>query len=63
MAGVDLLLEEPDRTIELEHLLTVLERDVLRCALEHTGQNKTDAAARLGISFRQFRYKLAKLNG
>jgi len=63
VAGVDRLLGESTDTVELERLLTVLERDVLRCALEHTSQNKTDAAARLGISFRQFRYKLAKLDG
>ncbi|MCO4762649.1 MAG: sigma-54-dependent Fis family transcriptional regulator [Myxococcales bacterium] len=59
--GVDRLLQQPDRDLELEHILTVLERDVLRCTLEHTHQNKTDAAARLGMSFRQFRYKIAKL--
>ena len=63
VGGVDRLLDQPDRVVDLEHLLTVLERDVLRCALEHAEQNKTDAAARLGISFRQFRYKLAKLDG
>lgn len=62
VAGVDRLLDKPDRTLNLDHLLTVLERDVLRCSLEHTKHNKTDAAARLGMSFRQFRYKITKLD-
>lgn len=46
--------------VELEALLDALESGVLNAALRRTGQNKTDAAALLGISFRSFRYKFAK---
>jgi transcriptional regulator with GAF, ATPase, and Fis domain len=35
--------------------------DILR-ALQETGFNRTAAAARLGISLRQMRYRIARLN-
>ncbi len=49
--------------LPIEELLGRLEHDILRVAMRHTGQNKTDAAALLGISFRSFRYKIAKYDG
>ncbi|MEY3013299.1 MAG: hypothetical protein RIT45_2034 [Pseudomonadota bacterium] len=49
--------------LPIEELLGRLEHEILRVAMRHTGQNKTDAAALLGISFRSFRYKIAKYEG
>ncbi|HKY91053.1 MAG TPA: helix-turn-helix domain-containing protein, partial [Nevskiaceae bacterium] len=39
-----------------------LERRAIRDALEKTRYNKTKAAALLGLTFRQLRYKVKKLN-
>jgi len=47
--------------IGLEAYLEGIERDLILQALEKTGQNKTAAAKRLGISFRALRYRLKKL--
>jgi len=45
----------------LEAYLEGIERDLILKALEKTGQNKTAAARRLGVSFRALRYRLKKL--
>ena len=49
-------LEEP-----LDEYLVNVEKEAILTALEATGQNKTAAARRLGISFRALRYRLKKL--
>jgi two-component system response regulator PilR (NtrC family) len=64
------LLDPPDATqiaidlppsgINLDDLLDRIERRYLEVALERTGGVQTRAAELLGISFRQFRYKLQK---
>jgi two-component system response regulator PilR (NtrC family) len=38
------------------------EREILIQALRETGFNRTSAAARLGLSLRQIRYRIARLN-
>jgi two-component system response regulator PilR (NtrC family) len=45
----------------LEAYLEGIERELILKALEKTGQNKTAAAKRLGITFRALRYRLKKL--
>ncbi|EQD51811.1 type 4 fimbriae expression regulatory protein pilR [mine drainage metagenome] len=49
----------PDRP--LPDYLDDLEREQMRQALRECRGNKTEAAKRLGISFRQFRYRMKKL--
>ena len=49
----------PDRP--LREYLDDLEREQMRQALRECHGNKTEAAKRLGISFRQFRYRMKKL--
>ncbi len=48
-------------TNNLEQYLEDIERVVIHTALQATKNNKTQAAERLGISFRQLRYRLKKL--
>ncbi len=50
----------PDGGIELEPLLEEIEKKYLLKALEKTGGAKKKAADLLGMSFRSFRYRLAK---
>jgi two-component system, NtrC family, response regulator PilR len=50
----------PDEGIELEPLLENLEKQYLLKALEKTGGAKKKAGELLGMSFRSFRYRLAK---
>lgn len=45
----------------IDNYLANIERDILQKALAETRWNKTAAAEKLGISFRQLRYKLKKL--
>lgn len=47
---------------DLQAHLDELERDILIKALNDTGFNRTAAAARLGLSLRQIRYRIARLN-
>jgi two-component system response regulator PilR (NtrC family) len=47
---------------DLQRHLDGQERDILVQALRETGFNRTTAAARLGISLRQMRYRIARLN-
>ncbi|MYN02593.1 sigma-54-dependent Fis family transcriptional regulator, partial [Pseudoduganella sp. DS3] len=42
--------------------LEAVERDILTRALAQTNYNRTQAAQLLGISFRQLRYQMQKLN-
>ena len=47
---------------DLQSHLDRQERDILVQALQATGYNRTAAAARLGLSLRQIRYRIARLN-
>ncbi|MFV1982466.1 MAG: sigma-54-dependent transcriptional regulator [Thiohalomonadales bacterium] len=53
---------ENDDEMSLNPLLSNKEREVILKALEKTKYNKTAAAKILGISFRQLRYRLKKLD-
>jgi two-component system response regulator PilR (NtrC family) len=50
----------PDEGIDLDNLLAGVERQWLEAALDACGGNKTRAAKALQMSFRSFRYRLAK---
>jgi two-component system response regulator PilR (NtrC family) len=50
----------PEGGMELEPLLEALEKKYLLKALDRTGGAKKKAAELLGMSFRSFRYRLAK---
>ncbi len=54
--------DNDDDEMSLNPLLSNKEREVILKALEKTKYNKTAAAKILGISFRQLRYRLKKLN-
>ena len=47
---------------DLQSHLDRQEREILIQALRATGFNRTAAAARLGLSLRQMRYRIARLN-
>jgi two-component system response regulator PilR (NtrC family) len=51
----------PESGVDLEAHLEQIERTLLAQALERTHGVKTEAARLLSLSFRQFRYRLAKL--
>ena len=53
-------LTMPQEGIDLDNVLGQLEKDLLQQALERTRGAKQKAAELLGISFRSFRYRLAK---
>ena len=46
----------------LQDFLDGQERNILSKVLQETGFNRTAAAAKLGISLRQIRYRIARLN-
>jgi two-component system response regulator PilR (NtrC family) len=46
----------------LPDYLAQVERDIIQRALVQTQYNRTQAAGLLGISFRQLRYQMQKLN-
>jgi two-component system, NtrC family, response regulator PilR len=48
--------------LDLQGHLDQQERDILVQTLTATGFNRTAAAARLGLSLRQIRYRMARLN-
>lgn len=48
-------------SVGLEEYLNELERSAIQEALDKSGQNKTAAARRLGLTFRSLRYRLKKL--
>jgi two-component system response regulator PilR (NtrC family) len=50
----------PEQGVDLEALVDAFERRWIERALQHAGGVKTRAAELLGLSFRQFRYKLSK---
>jgi two-component system response regulator PilR (NtrC family) len=47
---------------DLQHHLDQQEREILIKVLQETSFNRTAAAARLGLSLRQIRYRIARLN-
>jgi len=49
------------QVITMEDEVLKYERRLVEAALERTGDNLTEAAALLGISFRQIRYKVRTL--
>ncbi|MDQ2069487.1 sigma-54-dependent transcriptional regulator [Natronospira bacteriovora] len=51
----------PDNGHSLPEYLESVERAAIQRALEQCRYNKTEAAARLGMSFRQLRYRISKL--
>lgn len=58
-------VEEADQTLPAEGLeayLQQIEKNMILKALEQARWNKTEAAKKLGISFRAFRYRLGKLD-
>lgn len=60
VAGVNAIYNVPDQGMDLEGLLSDIEKRLLLDALRKTGGVRKDAADLLGISFRSIRYKLAK---
>ena len=48
--------------MDLQSHLDQQERDILIKTLTETGFNRTAAAARLGLSLRQIRYRMTRLN-
>jgi len=50
-----------DGSVSIDDYLADIERDIIAKALEDNRWNKTATAEKLGISFRQMRYKLQKL--
>ncbi len=50
----------PDTGIDLGEIVDSVEKDLLTKALEKTGGKKQEAAKLVNLSFRSFRYKLAK---
>ncbi len=55
-----LLADLPATGCVLDDVLGEVERRLLVQALEHTGGNRTAAAKLVGVTFRSFRYRLAK---
>ncbi|MCP4275817.1 MAG: sigma-54-dependent Fis family transcriptional regulator, partial [Gammaproteobacteria bacterium] len=55
------IIPTADPDLPLEACLEQVERDIISNALETTRWNRTAAAKKLGISFRQLRYRLQKL--
>jgi two-component system response regulator PilR (NtrC family) len=53
-------VEVPDGGIDVEHIISEFERNMIMDALEKAEGVKTKAAELLGLSFRSFRYKLNK---
>jgi two-component system response regulator PilR (NtrC family) len=61
--GVSSLLPAEDPLpSDLAHYLDDVERDILVRALEHHRFNRTAAGISLGLSLRQMRYRMARLN-
>ena len=64
LMGEELLFgvgEFPEEGVELDTLIAQLEKRMFDEALKRTHGKKKDAAELLGITFRQFRYRLSKL--
>lgn len=58
---VRLLPFDPD-TMQIQDYLDQIERDIIEQTLKQTEGNRTQAAKRLGISFRSMRYRMERLN-
>jgi two-component system response regulator PilR (NtrC family) len=54
--------KSPHLALDLQGHLDQQERDILVKTLQETGFNRTVAAARLGLSLRQIRYRMTRLN-
>ena len=54
------LSQIPEGSFDLDDYLTQVERELLLRALDQAGGVRKKAAELLGMSFRQFRYRLAK---
>ncbi len=54
------LIEIPDEGIDLKQILSNIEKSYLIKALERAGGKKKKAAELLGLTFREFRYRLSK---
>lgn len=52
---------DPD-TMQIQDYLDQIERDIIEQTLKQTEGNRTQAAKRLGISFRSMRYRMERLN-
>jgi two-component system response regulator PilR (NtrC family) len=50
----------PEGNFDLDNYLTQVEKELLLRALEQAGGVRKKAAELLGMTFRQFRYRLAK---
>ena len=59
--AVPLATAQPTAQTSLTEYLDAIERDVLHRTLESAGWNRPDAAALLGISVRQLRYRMQRL--
>ena len=59
---VPLQVEDSALPSDLQSHLDRQERQILIQALQATGYNRTAAAARLGLSLRQIRYRIARLH-
>jgi len=55
-------LDQAALPADLQGHLDRQEREILIKALQETGFNRTAAAAKLGLSLRQIRYRIARLN-
>lgn len=53
-------IDLPDEGVDLEEIVSCVERDLLLKALNRTSGKKKEAAKLVNLSFRSFRYKLAK---
>ncbi|AMO22925.1 two-component system response regulator PilR [Ramlibacter solisilvae] len=60
-AAAPALAPEPEMPNDLQAWLDQKERDVLVKALQDSGFNRTAAAQRLGLTLRQIRYRIARL--
>ena len=60
-ATADFPVAPGDGSIPFPEYLESIERQAILDALKKTGQNKTEAARLLGVSFRTLRYRFAKL--
>ena len=56
-------IEIPDEGMNLSEYLAGIEHDILQKALRKTNGMKTKAAELLGLTFREFRYRLSKHKG
>ena len=57
---LDSTMDFPVTGVDLDAVVGNFESKLIRQALESSGGVKTKAAELLGLSFRQFRYKLSK---